>query len=136
MGFNKSALVAILLISIAFGAISILILDLGTNYSVTISQDYQSSFDKFNEAKLIAEENSGILDNGTIDTSGGITEAVYKSAIVAGKQSRASGSLLINLLSESQKILNIPSVLIITLGILFLTLSAFAFAKIITKEDP
>jgi multisubunit Na+/H+ antiporter MnhC subunit len=135
MGFNKALIIGALVVSIASLVLTALLLDIGTEYDIEVPSEYEEVFNEYSATKDLTEELNTVIEGGDVNPEGQ-DQAVYKNVVVAGKISRQSSGLAINMLNQTPKIFGIPvtiAAILITIVILFAT---FGFMAMISRRTP
>lgn len=135
MGFNKGLLVGLLVVSVFFIVIGGLLLNTSDNYGITVDEQYQDTFNKYSETNDLVQDMESTIEGGSVNPDG-LDASVYTNVVVAGKASRQSGALAVDLVEQTPTILGIdPLVLSVIASIIFL-LAAFGFIGMIARKNP
>jgi len=135
MGFNKSLLIGMFVLSLLFLAISGFLMSAASKYGTSVDPEYEDLFNEYAETQELYEANQQIIQGGEINPEGQ-DQAVYKNVIVAGKQIQRSGNLFLQFSSEAPKVLGVPpGILAIIVSIVF-TLGTFGFIYLISGRTP
>ncbi len=135
MGFNKSVIVAVTLISLIFIVISGLIFSMGNRYGVEVDPTYENIFNKYNETTEFFDTTQQIVQGGDLNPDGQ-ADAVFPNAITAGKQAMQSGNLLVAFINEIPLIVAIPVTIISGIIFLIFMYGVFSFIKFVSDREP
>lgn len=136
MSFNKNLVLGILIVSVVFMAISGILFELGTNYSVSVDEKYRDTFNRYSEIKTIYETQQASVEGGEINPEGQ-DSAVFTKALVSAKSvQEGSFDLFGGMISIIPEILGIDPVYITVIMVMVGMFSLFSFVAMITKKMP
>lgn len=135
MGFNKSLIISIVLVSIAFIGLSGLVFSVASFYDVTIDSEFNDTFNKYSESSDLVSTMETTITGGAVNDEGQ-DQAVYSNVVVAGKVSRQSAELAQDLIQETPQFINVNPVILGGVAVIVFILSTFGFIAMISRRNP
>lgn len=135
MGFNKTLMVAMLLVVLSFVALSALLFEVVGNYNIPVEQNYEDIFNEYDAIQQEYAQQQSTIENGTINPEGQ-ADAVFTDAIAAGKQAQSSGQLFFRFAAKSPMVFRVSIFIISVFVTIVLFLSMMGFIRLVMKEDP
>lgn len=131
MGFNSKVVIGSIVMTICLIPFTVLLFSLGTSYNIQIDEGYEDIFDNYALNNQVFDEQNEIIEGGTINPDGQ-DQAVFKNVIVAGKNLRSSGNLLIRTVGNFFNLGNFLPEMFLAILVLIMTLTILGFIAFIS----
>lgn len=135
MGFNKGLMIFVLIGTLAFTVLTSFVFEISSVYGLDADPEFNETFNQYEASRNLTSQYDSIIEGGDINPEGS-DQAVYKNAIVAGKLTRQSSRLAVDMVENSQTIIGLPPVVVGIIVTLIFTLSVFGFMSMIARRNP